>query len=341
MRIYPEKLPNQLQRGDLAPVYLVGGDEPLLVEEAVDAIRARARQLGFTERDVLHVEPGFKWHELNDAGASLSLFAEKRLIELRLPNSKPGDAGSKALVAYTQNLPPDTVLIVITGPLDASARNSKWFKTLDKAGASIQCWPVERGQLPQWIAGRLRSRGLQPAQDAVELLAHRTEGNLLACAQDIDKLALLIEPGAPLTAALIEKTVADNARFNVFGFSDAVLAGQPARAARMLQTLRGEGVQPLPILAAIARDVRDLALLGLTGKTAGRLWPKREQQLRRALKRQSAQRWQASLPRIAQLDQLCKGGRIDGLSSNVWDELLNLSLTLAGQPASPRANTVR
>ncbi|HET9679192.1 MAG TPA: DNA polymerase III subunit delta, partial [Gammaproteobacteria bacterium] len=225
MKIYPEKLQSALQKG-LAPVYLLAGDEILLREEAADAIRAAARSAGYTEREVHFAETGFDWNQLRQTSASLSLFAEKRLIEVRLPTGKPGTQGAKALQDYTANLPEDVILLVSSAKPE---RTPAWVKALESAGVHVPCWPLPPERLPAWIESRLRSRDLMPDAQAVQLIAQRVEGNLLAAAQEIDKLALLLPPKEPLGAQAVATAVTDSARFDVFKCVDAALIGQARR----------------------------------------------------------------------------------------------------------------
>ena len=189
MKLDAGQLDSHLQ-GDLAPVYLLSGDETLLVQEAADTIRQAAQQKGFTERQVMHVDRSFDWNALNDAANALSLFAEQRLIELRLPTGKPGDAGRKALQAWAEQPPQDTILLIITCKLEASVSKTKWHKAMDKLGKNIVIWPLDANRLTAWVSGRMRERGLQPDTAAVELLTQRIEGNLLAAAQEVEKLVL-------------------------------------------------------------------------------------------------------------------------------------------------------
>lgn len=322
MRVYPERLAENLS-GTLAPVYVLSGEEPLLVEEALDEIRRRARELGFEERQVFHVEKGFDWRSLLDAGDTLSLFASKRLLELRIPSGKPGDAGSKTLLSYCANLPEDTVLVVICGA-DKGMKNAKWYKTLDQAGVAVQCWPLDRERLPQWLQARLRKHSLQCEPLALEALAWRVEGNLLAAAQAIDRLALLGQ-GETVTPALVEEAVSDNARFDVFACSQAALLGETQRAVRMVERLRGEGVYPLAILNPLLNDLRDVAALAARDKPLGRLWPQRERWLRKAANRRDANHWQRCLPTALRVDQTVKGQR----QGDAWLELVQFCLQLA------------
>ena len=199
MQVNPDQLVSQLRRR-LAPVYFVHGDEPLLVREAADTIRAAATAAGFSERQVLTVESGFDWNSLSAATQNLSLFAERRLIELHMPTGKPGEAGAQQLVRYAAAPPPDTLLLVIAGKLEKATRESRWAKALDAAGAAVIVWPIETAQLPGWIARRMLARGLKPGAGVTELLAYHMEGNLLACDQEIEKLAMLWGTSAAVPA---------------------------------------------------------------------------------------------------------------------------------------------
>lgn len=321
MKVYPEGLAANLDKG-LAPIYLVAGNELLLVEEAVDAIRQTARSAGVAEREVLHVETGFRWESLRESSGNMSLFAEQRLIELRIPTGKPGDAGAKALQAYIKQPPEDTVLVVICGSLDG--RKGKWYGALERAGVAVECWPVERSRLPQWIQQRFRQHQLNADRGAIDALAHYTEGNLLAAAQNIEQLALLY-PNQTVDEVAIEKVVADNARFDAFVYSDALLSGDQQRLPRILNSLQQEGLSAVPVVAAASRECRDVTSIASTGSPLGRTWPKREKQLRQAASRHSPQRWQYLLLKLSRLDALAKGQA----SGNVWNELLDWSMRVA------------
>ncbi|RMN31989.1 DNA polymerase III, delta subunit, partial [Pseudomonas cannabina] len=259
MKLAPAQLGKHLQ-GTLAPVYVISGDDPLLCQEAADAIRAAARQQGFDERQVFSADASFDWGTLLQAGASMSLFAERRLLELRLPSGKPGDKGAAALMEYCARPAEDTLLLISLPKLDGSAQKTKWGKALVEGAQTqfVQIWPVDIGQLPQWIRQRLSQAGLAATQDAVELIAARVEGNLLAAAQEIEKLKLMAEEGQ-ITVETVQAAVADSARFDVFGLTDAVLNGEAAHALRMLEGLRGEGVETPVILWALTRELRALA----------------------------------------------------------------------------------
>lgn len=333
MRLRAEQLAADLGKR-LLPIYLVSGDEPLQVNEAADAIRAAARAQGFGERQVLQAEAGFDWSSLAAAGDSLSLFAERKLIELRLPSAKPGDAGSKALVAYAERPAPDDLLLIVCGKLEKAQQNGKWFKALDAAGAVVQIWPVEPRALPGWVRQRLTARGLEATPEAVALLAERVEGNLLAAAQEVEKLVLLYGSGE-LDVDTVRAAVSDSARYDVFELADTALGGDAARCARILQGLRGEGSEPVLILWALVREVRALALIAAAAEGGAaldsllqqhRVWDKRKPLYHAALKRHNARRWRLLLRRAARLDRIVKGAE----PGNPWDELLQLSLLIAG-----------
>ena len=340
MRQRPEQLAAHLQQS-LAPIYLVCGDEPLQVTEAADAIRAAAREAGHDERQVFHVESGFDWDQLAAAADNLSLFAERRLIELRMPTGKPGDAGSKALTAYAANAPEDTVLLITAGRLDKRQQQSKWFKALESAGAVVQVWPVDAKALPGWIAERMRGRGLQPNQEAARLLAEKVEGNLLAAAQEVEKLALLYGE-AEVDEAAVAAAVSDSSRYDVFELVDTALSGDAARVVRVVDGLRGEGTEPTLVLWALGREVR--ALAAMAAEVAGgappdavmgkhQVWSRRKGPVGAALKRAGPNRWRGLLQRAARTDRIIKGAEW----GNAWEELLQLALLMAGaRPLSGR-----
>jgi DNA polymerase-3 subunit delta len=330
MKLRLEQLDAHL-RGNLLPVYLVSGEEPLQMAEATDAIRAAARAQGYTERAVMHVESGFEWASLLATAQGMSLFAERRIIELRIPGTKVGDEGAKTLTAYAQAAPADTLLLVTLGKPERQL--PKWLTALEGVGAFIQVWPVDHSQLPGWIGRRMQARGLQPTREAVQLLAERVEGNLLAAAQEIDKLRLLFGEG-PLNADQVAEAVANSARFSSFELLDAALAGDGARAARILHGLRAEGVEPLAVLGLLLWEGRNLvSIAGEAGRTSvdaamakHKVWEKRKPLIRAALSRHPPRRWQRLLLLGARIDRQVKGQE----PGNPWDELLQLALFIAG-----------
>lgn len=333
MRIKAEQLSSHVKR-PLSPIYLVCGDEPLQVEETCTALRTGAREQDYAERITLHAGTGFDWNSLLQTSQTLSLFAQRRLIELRIPTGKPGDAGSAALTSYAARPAQDTVLLVTTPKLDAATQKSKWCVALEGAGVLIQIWPISPAQLPAWIAQRLRAKGMQVSNAAAALLAERVEGNLLAAAQDIEKLYLLY--GATgIDVDRITAAVADSARFDVYELADAALQGDAVRAARILNGLRAEGVEPTLVLWALARELRSLASIaydcrsGLGVEQAlakHKVWDKRKPMVKKALQRARLTHWQSLLRLAGRIDKVIKGIR----AGNVWDELLQLSMAMAG-----------
>ncbi|MGD8566562.1 MAG: DNA polymerase III subunit delta [Gammaproteobacteria bacterium] len=333
MKVNVNELKNHLS-GNLAPVYVVSGDEPLQQGEACDAIRAAARQQNFTERNVFHVEKGFDWDSFLAMGNSLSLFADRQLIELRMPNGKPGDKGSKALLEYAQNPSPDSILLVITGKLDKQTQRSKWFTQLESAGVFIAVWPIATRQLAGWTQQRARSRGMKLTPAAVQVIVDRVEGNMLAAAQEIDKLQLLFGSSEIDEHAVME-AVSDSARYDIYGLVDVALSGDVNRVTRMVDGLRAEGVEPILASWALAREIRALYHMSLAvargsrpeqAVAQARVWPQRKAFVTQALKRHNVASWQAMLQHAAKIDRIIKGLA----AGNVWDELLQLSLGMAG-----------
>jgi len=333
MKLRPEQIPSHLQR-NLAPIYLVSGDEPLQVAEACDAIRARARERGCSERLVFSVEAGFDWSTLLQARDALSLFAEQRVMELRLPTGKPGEAGAKVLREYAARPPEGDVLLVIAGKIDKDAQRSKWFTALEQAGVVVQVWPLKIAQLPAWIGRRMGARGLQPSAEAVAMLAERVEGNLLACAQEIEKMLLLHGEGA-VDGAAVAAAVADSARYSVYDLADRAMAGEGAAVTRILRGLQGEGEQPTLVLWVLAREIRALAGMAdeLRRGTAmdqvlykNKVWENRKALVSATLKRCPPQRLRRLLRQAGRVDRIIKGAA----AGNAWDEMLQLALGLAG-----------
>ena len=255
MKIQANQLSAHLKKS-LAPCYLVTGDEPLLVSEALDAIREAARDRGFSARELHVATTGFDWAQLMTASGNLSLFAEQRIIELRLPTGKPGRAGGQAIVELVETSGPETLFIVTAPKLDKGAAASKWAKAIGQKGVTLPIWPIGVRELPGWIANRMRSVGLKPDRDAVALIADRVEGNLLAAGQEVEKLRLLLGAG-PVGAEDVSKAVANSSRYDVYKLTDAALAGDAARAVKILGGLRAEGLEPVR-LDDIVRQGGDL-----------------------------------------------------------------------------------
>lgn len=254
MQLKPENLGAKLA-GELAPIYLVAGDETLLVEEACDAILGAARSQGYSERRVLHVEAGFNWSELAGEAANQSLFAERRIIDLRPPANRFDRKASDAIRAYAAAPPEDVLLLIRTGRLDGRQRKSAWFNAIDKAGAAVLVWPVGVRELPQWLGARLRSAGLQLNREAFAYLRDRVEGNLLAAVQEIEKIKLLDLP-QPIDAAAVAAAVEDVSHYDAFELIDAAFAGEAKRVRHVLRTLREEGVAIMAVLGVLTSQLR-------------------------------------------------------------------------------------
>ncbi len=334
MRIRIEDFPARLE-ARLFPFYLIFGDEPLLVQECADALRSACRNGGIGERQVFDVDASFDWNRLGAECSGLSLFGDRKLIEVRLAGAKLGAEGSAMLRELAAQPASDNVVLVLAGKLDRDVEKSAWFRALDEAGATVRAWPLRRNELPGWIGQRLRAAGFKPSPDALALLAERVEGNLLAARQEIDKLALLAEPG-PLDAATLATLVNDSARYSVYDLCDRALEGDRAAAVRTLTGLRAEGTEATIVLWALAEEFRRLLRIGrrrATGEGS-------EQAMRAergkpyseaAFRRLGHQGLQQLLRLAAEVDRCIKG--LD--KRDAWDALLEL-VVRAGRPANPR-----
>jgi DNA polymerase-3 subunit delta len=332
MQLRYEQLTPHLQK-QLAPIYLISGDVPLLMQEACDAIRAAVRKQEYLDRQVFYVESNFAWQNLLNAANSGSLFSHKQLLELRIAGNSLGEAGSKALQTYMSRLPIDKILLIAIGKLEASAQRANWFQTLLKIGVVVQLWPIEKAQLPRWIAERLASVGLKAEAAGVQLLADYAEGNLLAAQQEIEKLRLIYSAGLVKTED-IAAAISDNARFDVFTLTDTMLQGDGKRVLRIFGGLKEEGVDPVLILWALARELRSLvaSAYALTCGTAlekilqeQRVWEKRKPLVRAALQRHSLIKLRHFLQQASVIDRIIKGLE----PGNVWDGLMDLGLGVA------------
>lgn len=325
---------NRHLKENLSHTYLVTGDETLLIEESCDAIRQRAYQDGFTERDRFFVDNQFDWSTLSSAANNLSLFSEKRIIELRIEKIKIGDKGSKAICEYLINPNQDNILLIITPKLDAAVQRSKWVKTIEKQGQWLPVWPISASQLPRWLDQRLKQAKLTADTQCIEILAARTEGNLLAANQEIEKLTLLSIDGY-LTPELIAGAVADSARYDVFGLIDKIIFGDTRSAAKTLEGLKAEGTEATVILWAIAREIRTLLVIlkrvqeGQSFSWAAKqakVWEQRHSLLEQASKRLNSQKLQLLLRQANSIDKAIKGLR----KADYWSELLDLVLNFSG-----------
>lgn len=325
----------------LAPLYVVTSDEHLLAQQALDKIRTKARRDGFVEREILTVDRSFKWGALLAANQSQSLFGDKKIIELRIPTGKPGKDGGQALQDYvaqlSKNPNPDNVTIISYPKLDWTSQKLVWVARLQEAAVYIDIPLIERAQLSGWIARGLKEQGQSAERDALEFIADRVEGNLLAAHQEIQKLGLLYPQGI-LTAGQVQEAVLNVARYDVFKLNEAILQGDVTRLVRMVDGLKGEG-EALPlVLWALAEECRTLLKLKI-GLQDGRplsmlfkeqrIWGGRERLIEPALRRLSISALQNALKNAAQIDQLIKGLRVKKLSGDAWDAVLQLSLSLA------------
>lgn len=337
MQLRPEALESHLAKGGLAPLYVITSDEHLLALEAADRIRRTARAQGYTERDVLTVERNFKWGELLAANQAMSLFGDKKLIELRIPGGKPGKDGSAALQAYAKDLSPDNLTLITLPKLDWQTAKASWVTALQQAAVYIEISNVERTQLPGWIGTRLAAQKQSAERQSLDFIADRVEGNLLAAHQEIQKLGLLYEPGK-LSFEQVHDAVLNVARYDVFKLSEAMLAGDPARLARMLDGLKGEG-EALPlVLWAVSEEIRTLLKLksGMAqGRPLGalmkehRIWGPRERMMEPALRRVPIATLEAALQEAAQVDRMVKGLRAKAFAGDAWDAMLQLALRVA------------
>jgi DNA polymerase III subunit delta len=332
MRIKPEQLNAALQKG-LMPVYFIAGDEPLQLGEMADAVRKSARKAGFENREILSAETGFEWNQLAFSADSFSIFADKKIIDLRLPSGTPGADGAKAFIAYCERVPEDTLLLITAGKLASGALKTRWLEALDKVGIVIQVWPLEGQELIRWLQQRMQQRGLTAETEGLRILASRIEGNLLAAAQEIEKLYVLYGPGN-LTHQQIVDVVADSSRYDVFKLMDTVLAASVNRILKVLSGLRSEGVAAPIVLWALTREARALIKIKLA-LTQGQnreavfknnqIWDKRKQLVSSALNRLSDCDLNHILVLSAKADRQIKGQQ----KGDAWETLLAICLMFA------------
>ena len=309
-----DDLPAHLRRG-VAPFYLIHGEEALLALEAADQIRAAARQSGFSEREVLNIEGNFDWSRLQEAASSVSLFAERKLLEIRLPSGKPGTEGAEALMRFAAYSSPDTMALLMLPRLEKAQLQSKWFTTLAQSAQVIAVKAVDRAALPRWIAHRLQQQDQQVDAETLAFFADRVEGNLLAARQEIAKLSLLY-PAGKLSFDQVRQAVANVARFDIFGLSEAWLAGDVPRVVRMLDGLEAEGETPVLAVWSVAEELRTLLRLE-EGFRSGRppaqlfrenrVWGAKQRLIEPAIHRLSPRRMAKALSDCADIDRAIKG----------------------------------
>ena len=342
MELNVDRIAAHLAGEPLRPAYLVAGPEPLLVLEAADAVRVAARAQGIEEREVHDMEGrDADWDALAASIHAPSLFASRRLIEVRLPTGKPGNEGSKLVCEFCAQPPADVVLLVVANEW-SNRHAGKWSEAIGRVGHSCIAWQVKPHELNGWIDRRLRSRGVKAAPDAVARLAQRIEGNLLAAAQEVDKLALLMQGDAaakPLDAEAMDALVADSARFDVFRLVDAALSGNPPQVARMLAGLRAEGEAVPALMGMLVKELQTTAALARARNLsaeckAQRIWPAKEAVYKRALGRHPPERWQRFLAEAGRVDRISKGrGRVGEESTDAWLQLERLLLAVADKGA--------
>lgn len=341
MQIKAEGLPAVLARAErerrMPALITVASDEALLAQEAQDAIRATARAVGYSEREVLQADARFDWSRLAQATQGLSLFAERRIVDLRLPTGKPGLAGAAALEALAQNLADDTLMMIALPRLDRRARETRWVSALERAGILLEIDSVDRARLPRWIGERLARQQQSAAEDALVFIAERVEGNLLAAHQEIAKLGLLY-PAGELTLAQVADSVLNVARYDVFQLPLAMLAGDAPRVQKTMAGLRAEGEAIPLVLWAITEELRTLIRVKsqvdagrpfAMAARENRLWGPRERLVERALGRIDVGRLGRAVARAATVDRLAKGLRAPRADSDPWLELTDLALELA------------
>jgi len=332
MAISSEALPRHLASG-LKPLYVVFGDALLLAIEAADNIRTAARAAGYAERETFIAEQHFKWDEIRNSAQSLSLFSTRKIIDLRIPSGKPGVEGGQALQDYCANQSPDVLTLISLPKLDWSAQKSQWFSALQQHGVVISADDIPRSSLPGWIAARLKRQDQTADDTTLDFLADRCEGNLLAAFQEIQKLALLY-PAGQLSFVQVKDAVMDVARYDIFKLSDAMLSGNAARFAHVLDGLRAEGTASTLVLWAVSEDIRTLGKVlqamqrgSDLGNALRDIRVRKDKQglIESAARRMKFPHIERAMLQAARLDKIIKGLR----QGDVWDELLQLGLRFA------------
>lgn len=331
-----DRLKSSIADGQIPKLILVNGNEPLLIEEALDDVRAVLKASGYDERVKYQLETGFDWSQLSGSGQSMSLFCEKRVIEFRVPN-KLGAPGTKALTEYCNNPSQEDLLIVLMPLLDKRQREAKWTKLIDSVGWIVDSYDINAQQYPTWIKMRLQSRALRVEAGVIETLAEQLEGNVMAAAQEIDKLQVLAKDGA-VTMKLLTESLADQARFDVYALTDVCLQGDFQRVLRIKGRLQSEGLEPVIVVWALVREIRLLAKISASLEAGqdrrtlfkqNRIWSKREPVVDAALRRLSSSEWHQLLERVAHLDQTVKGQRYLEVGP-VWHQIEELCAEICG-----------
>ncbi len=332
MQIAQSQLEKHLDLG-LQPLYMLVGDEPLAQRESLDAIRAAARTQGFDERNSITVDRAFNWQQIQSYGQSISLFSSQRLLEINIPSGKPGVDGGKALQALASRAIPDTSVVIILPKLEREAKNSAWFTALEKQAVTIPIDEVNVAHLPKWIANRLALQAQHTSQHTLEFLAHQVEGNLLAANQEVQKLGLLY-PQGELSDATVRDAVLNVSRYDAFQLGEAVLAGDTARTARILQGLQDEGENAVAVMSPLLWVLRPLVRIKqaelrgdnvMNAMTNARIYGDRQSLVKRALVRLSLRQLEAALQKLADIDKTAKGVML----GDAWLEISRLCFGLA------------
>ncbi len=334
MKLQPAQLAQQLKKG-LAPVYLVTGDEPLLVQECCDQIRKAARDGGYPDRLTFHADQPGSWSAIAGELNAMSLFSERRRIEVHLANGKVGD-GRAVLEQMLQEPPEDIILLLIGSRLDAAETRRKWYKALQNKGVHIPVWPLDAGKFQPWLQQRASARGLTLTREALAILAERLEGNLLAASQELDRLALMTD-GKTIDEETVEQAVQDSSRFSGFELVSELLAGRAPHAGKIIGTLRHEGENPLGLLAVLSRDLNLILELKTPGtgaenpsaflKKRGVFQPQRARILEQAARRLTRAQLYQAISLCSQADRAAKG--FDDLSP--WHHLQDMAILLAAR----------
>ncbi len=333
MKIYPDKLQGQLSR-EILSLYIVSGDEPLLVQESCDLIREVLKKGEFSERDLFHVDNNFDWKQVTYSNGSMSLFAEKKIIELRMSSTKPGKEGAVALTELCQSISEDNCVLLVMPRVDAATQRTKWFKTIEGLGGFIQLWPVDAKQLPRWIDNRFKRAGLTASRDAVQALVEKIEGNLLAAVQEIERMKLCSSTGR-IEIDEVMGGVADSSRYDVFQLIDAALEGNTSRVVKILDGLQLEGIEPLFLNNMLAREIRNLSAMAHkidqgqpvdAVMRSGRIWDKRKAPVAAGLRRHRATDLEQMQSRLLRVDRMVKGLEVTG---RPWDELASMVVELS------------
>jgi DNA polymerase-3 subunit delta len=338
MPVNPAQFERALASGQIPPLVLIASSEPLLRIEAADRVRAAARAAGYSEREVFDVDARFDWAQVGASCGALSLFASRRIVELRLPTGKPGKEGGEYLQKYSKNPPPDLLLLIVCEDW-SKKHEGVWVNAVDAAGLFLPIWPLKPADMPAWLGQRLRAQGLEASRDALELLVERVEGNLLAAAQEVDKLALL-KPAGRIDADYMANVVADSARYDIFGLTDAAIAGESGRALQMLAGLRAEGEAVPPLLSWLATQVQQLLRAAETKAKGGNVdgalqaagvWSSRVGPFKKALVRGGVEHFEALLAQCAKVERMAKGRE----QGDAWRELERLLVSIADGRARP------